>query len=163
MVLSCLGGGQLRRRHPFPAGRAFSPGSGRGNYNAGRLSLISYVFADSGSGPAGEHNLLDFINFAESDARGALAPGTTAGKMRAWKRWETFCERMELDPMLGEYLHKDRLRIGVAFVASTRRGRLRGSPDAPLKADYVRKSVEHVGEALVLRGTGDERGHPFQG
>ena len=66
-------------------------------------------------------------------------------------------------PTHGGYRRRDERRIGVAFAACSRRGRLRGPAGKPLKVCHLRNIVEHVGAAIALRGKKDDVGHPFHG
>ena len=104
---------------------------------------------------------MDLYNIGRSDAREGSVSSTNQAKITAWSTWTEFTKVFEIkDIDLASYKPTESYRIVIAFIAYSRRLRLRKGTSNVIKAPHLRKIITAIGQTIILRGLNDQA-NPF--
>jgi len=104
---------------------------------------------------------MDLYDIGCSDAREGAVGSTNQAKITAWTRWVNFGKAFEIqDQDLTSYSQSEQYRIVIAFIAYTRRLRLRKGASEVIKTAHLRKIITAIGQTIILRGMNDQA-NPF--
>ena len=102
--------------------------------------------------PAAQTRFWNSFSTAAEDIQEGLSAVRATATNGHWTKWEYFCARVALDPLLVAY--KDHVPIFNAFARDYRTGNI--TPDSyGVRSRTVEDSVQSIGQAIAMLGAKD--------